>query len=617
MDNKTNKPAKGNNGFKLENGHVEMLFREADMPSPEEVIISGGGIKWGKKNVYPQELVGMFYDNPVHGGIINQKIKFITAGGIEATSQEVMENAGGAYSLEEVMEVCAKDNEIFNGFAVLFKRKFATNVDGNGEATKETLGWYVEPVDFEQIRVTEDGNYYEYSENWASSQQSAEKQSYRMIPDIQSMSTEHDEGLLYVIDKPKQRTIEIAAGKTKLTKSCYPIPSYSGAISSILAGIEMDFFTYSEVVNGYKGGTLINFANGSSGDEKKDEAHAKKIKNEATARNRQGGLIINYSNGQDRAATVQQINGNDLNKRYIESNKEILKKIMVAHGVISPALFGVLSENMFGSKEEMETAYMLFNDKYVKGRQRFITSALNWAYRLLVKVDPQIKYKEYLPPFLVQAQQENETQLRAEKMAKQKDEKNILDLFAGCGTSKSEFAALRSQEFGIQSDDEFVDSYMEFMKFVSAETKIILTMINNGEDFQATYKAIGKDGAYLATKILELERDGLIRLPKTGWEVTTAGSAFIATKADLQVLYSYEKKPDAPDLVAGGKSRDFCAKLIELDRFYTREEIELIGVAVDRDVWSYRGGWYHNPDSNVNTPSCRHYWSQKIVSKLN
>ena len=30
-------------------------------------------------------------------------------------------------------------------------------------------------------------------------------------------------------------------------------------------------------------------------------------------------------------------------------------------------------------------------------------------------------------------------------------------------------------------------------------------------------------------------------------------------------------------------------------------------------LWRYRGGWYHNPDTGKNEPSCRHEWVQSLV----
>jgi len=34
------------------------------------------------------------------------------------------------------------------------------------------------------------------------------------------------------------------------------------------------------------------------------------------------------------------------------------------------------------------------------------------------------------------------------------------------------------------------------------------------------------------------------------------------------------------------------------------------------DVWKRRGGWYHNPTLDVNTPQCRHIWVQQLLRRI-
>jgi hypothetical protein len=63
------------------------------------------------------------------------------------------------------------------------------------------------------------------------------------------------------------------------------------------------------------------------------------------------------------------------------------------------------------------------------------------------------------------------------------------------------------------------------------------------------------------------------------------------------------------------QSRAFCEKLIDLNRTYTRQDIDNISQRVDRDVWKYRGGWYTNPETKATTPYCRHEWVQQIAIK--
>jgi hypothetical protein len=86
-------------------------------------------------------------------------------------------------------------------------------------------------------------------------------------------------------------------------------------------------------------------------------------------------------------------------------------------------------------------------------------------------------------------------------------------------------------------------------------------------------------------------------------------------KAEIVVRYQYAKAPRVQGNVILPTSRDFCRQLIDLDRLYTRSEINLISSQVGRDVWTERGGWYTKKGTDTATPYCRHIWQQVIAIK--
>jgi len=615
---------------------IRQLFREANQPQPIEKVDKKGWIKWGTENLYAQFLVGLYYDNPIHGGIVNQKIKFITAGGIESVNTDALTNGKSTYNYEEIVENVATDAEIFNGWAVVYRKDLATGQ------------WYASPIDFELLRQTENGVFVDYSDDWSKTNQN-DKTNYKRFKSIFYVTDEDTECIFYNIERPKQRKLD----KSKdLTANYYPFPTYNGAITQIMAGIEMDYYTYSEVINGYKGGTVISLLNGVPDSIQEENKIIERVKGEATDRDKQGGITVLFADGKDRAPEISQMNGNDLDKRYIETGKETIRKIMIAHGVISPALFGVLSETMFGSKEEMLIAYQLFQENYVKHRQDMIAEGLNWAYKKLNKLELGLTFKEYnlqleqnveevnavttainsMSPLvanaLLKAMTINEQRalgklppieggdtLQTEVApAAFSSEDKVLDLFAACGIPKQGVQIVSSQEFKEDSsEDDFKRSFFggRFEMNLTDDDRNILQMIKNGESYDAISKAIGKGGVYLSKRLFQLQANGYVN----DWTVTDKGVSASAVLADLEVLYSYELRPDAPDLVPGGKSRPFCEKLIELDRLYSREEINQISASIGRDVWYYRGGWYHNPDTDKNTPSCRHLWKMNLTVK--
>jgi len=582
---------------------IRTLFREANKPEPTEKIEKNGTVSWGVDNLYAQFLNGAYYDNPIHGGIINQKVKFITSGGLTVTGDQNKLQFGSGNSLQMLVESIVLDYEIGDTFSIIFKKSLTSGL------------WYAENVDFELIRATENLVFFDYSDDWSKSvhQQSKDKTGYRKIKSIHYVSQEDTECIFTNITRPKQRYHNDK--KKVLTSNYYPAPNYSGAITSILSGIEMSYFTYSEVVNGYKGGTLINLANGVPETVAQEDKIIKRIKGEASNRDTQGGLTITFSDGQDSAPTVQQVNGNDLDKRYDQTKKTVRDEIMVAHGVISPALFSVMSESLFGSREEMETAYLLFKENYVQFRQRTIEDSLTWCFKRLNGFNGEIKFNDFMPLILKPKVQEVAPTAQPIAQEKMSEEIDVVAMFEKCGVLKDEYTILNSRGYDSFEDNE--ESFKnEFIlgKFAFELTDIdrqILQMIDNGESFDSISKAIGKGGVFISQRLLALGENGFVN----DWEVTDKGKKASVPATELEVRYSYELRSNAPDLVSGGSSRPFCERMVGLNRMYTRDEINKISSAIDRDVWTFRGGWYHNPETDVNTPSCRHLWSQSIVVK--
>jgi hypothetical protein len=81
----------------------------------------------------------------------------------------------------------------------------------------------------------------------------------------------------------------------------------------------------------------------------------------------------------------------------------------------------------------------------------------------------------------------------------------------------------------------------------------------------------------------------------------------------VQVMYKYDVLPEfgPQKLIAG--SREFCSKMIDLGRYYTRQDINQISDIMGYSVWERKGGWYTKPGTNQHYPTCRHTWMQTLV----
>jgi hypothetical protein len=200
---------------------------------------------------------------------------------------------------------------------------------------------------------------------------------------------------------------------------------------------------------------------------------------------------------------------------------------------------------------------------------------------------------------------------------------NILDKFEGKGVSKQGFKVIESSKTHFSSMDDFVkqDLFAEYM--LNEVQKKIITQIQRNENITIPQiaKVVGIDEASVISRINTLiddqvlvekiNRDGLITR-----SVTRSGVAAIKRLqpvTSFKVLYSYEKRKDAPDLLPGSSSRPLCSELIKRDLFFTREEIQNLSNQLGYSVFQLCGGWYTNPNTGKRTPFCRHEWKRNVV----
>jgi hypothetical protein len=143
--------------------------------------------------------------------------------------------------------------------------------------------------------------------------------------------------------------------------------------------------------------------------------------------------------------------------------------------------------------------------------------------------------------------------------------------------------------------------------------KNVLKMLGDGEDSNGIAKALNTNIEEIAKSMAKLMKWEVI----TKGEVTDLGKQLVREEnipiERFEVRYGYRTRLDVPPAKSG--SRQFCERLLGLNRLYTKDEINTISNRVDRDVWRYRGGWYTNPDTGKSTPWCRHEWIQQLVVK--
>jgi hypothetical protein len=652
----------------MNNKITSLSFRKDFQKPEEEKDRSLGFTKWGKKNDYPFFLVDLYNGSAYHQGIIKNKTFYIAGGGLEIVSgmvQPFIDNKWSDFDMNEIAERLAFDQELFGGFAI--------KGTWNKEQTKVVM-WEHIPLDM--IRASVDELTYFISDDWLALNQSPEKTNLRILP---AYDKDNRTGSFILYYKEPH-----LKGRKEL--GVYPKPSYYGGITAIQTDVDISKFHMYELQNGFKSGTLINFPSGYP--ETTEELNRLKdnVKGRSQSVEDAGEIILTFSNGKDEAPEVLSLNGNNLDQRYLATEKSVQQNILVAHAITSPQLFGVKMDGSFNSAES-DDLFNIFKATYVNTKQRRIEWMLNLMLELGGYVgEVKLRDVEPLPKDAPASQApttEGQPATEAVDVAKSAlngaqiaslidvvakikegiltpnsalsillasfptiDEKTAREIvgvpststpivqschnnnfstdeikvFEQFGESNDNFIVLHSEpiEWNTPSEQVFSRSQQLFDKVgeisavLTGADKDVLKLLSDGESSEAIAKALNTSIEDVAKRIATLRE---LEILTKGGEVNTLGKSVIDNLdipiSRFEVRYTYRTRPNVPDPIT--QSRAFCVKLIELNRSYSRQDIDNISVRVDRDVWRYRGGWYTNPETGATTPFCRHEWIQQLV----
>ena len=591
---------------------TSLSFRKDFMLPEEEKDRQLGFVKWGKKNDYPYFLIDLYNGSAWHQGIIKTKTFYIAGNGLEVVTgnmDEFIRNQYSEFDMNEIAEQMAFDFEMFGGFCV----KGTWNREGSRVALWEYL-------DVDRIRMSEDEKMYYISDDWSAMQQSSEKTNLRMFPALDE-NNRVGQFVLYYKEPAK---------KSRKEKGIYPKPTYQGGLTAIQTDVDIAKFHMYELQNGFKSGTLINMPSGFPESSEELRRITDSIKGRTQSVEDAGEIIITFSDGKDLSPTVQQLNGNDLDKRYSVTAASVQQNILVAHSVTAPTLFGVIQTGSFNAAESADL-FEIFKTTYVSARQKRIEWMLNYMAKLggyvgtvkLTDVMPLL-IKETDANAVLDSTNPGVVDVAAVNVSKCKHDAfsdKELKIFEEFGESQDNFIVVKSMPIAWDTPSEEIFSRQDMLFETIGEIKLkirdfdknVLSLLNNGEDAASIAKALKSDIKTVAISINQLST----------WELYTKGSItdfgdklirdLEIETTEFEVRYTYKTRTDVPAVKT--ESREFCKKLLELNRSFTRDDINSISTRVDRDVWSYRGGWYSNPDTGATTPWCRHEWMQQLVIK--
>jgi ribosomal protein S25 len=577
-----------------------LTFAEARQPDYKEKK-GIGYYEYGHMNDYPEYLLELYKKSAKHQALIKGKINYICGNGWKAGDvygELFIRNANQVETLEEVTKKIVTDNELFGGFYLQVIWSM------NGMISD------IYHVDYSKVRTNKDNTEFWIKDNW--------KDRHEEVKVYPAFNPNFPKGSQILFVKEYRAGISI-----------YPLPSYFGGLNYIESDIEVSKHVLGNAQTGFTPSKLITLPNGEPNPEEK-RIIERKFENKFTGSDGKK-FLLSFVNDSGRKPIIDDLGASDLTKEDFGHVDELIRtNIYVAHQITTPALFGIAEPGKLGTRQEMRDGYEIFKNTYINYKQRQIEAVINMigSYRgvkepmYLIAVEPigiefgeqtiaAVAPKEWILEKLGIDMSQYQTQQMSDEF-----------IFEEFGEAASNFQVFKKKS----RFDEYTD--YELFATINQTKADILDLIS--KDKRITPEVIADtlkiDIDVVNRNIEDLIKSGsLAQGTENGvliHELTAPLSELTKIEPETKsfmIRYSYEWKdivPAGERNTAAHPSREFCKRLMSLDKFYSRSDIEQISARLGYSVWDRKGGWWTMP-SGEHSPSCRHEWKSNIVMRKN
>jgi len=298
-----------------------------------------GWIDYGSNNLYPNYLLNLFHNSPIHNALVN-------------SISYMIEGKGTGTILDNALQGISFDLKLQGAFVaeVIWSMDFTRVVQINH-------------LPFENCRLAYDREEDDitgifYSKDWANTRSKRGKPEF--IPAFNpSIAQEQPRQVIYAHG--------MSAGSVY-----YPKPDYFGALNYVELSYQMGLYHVNNILNGLFPSFIINFLNGIPQKEER-EAIRREWETRLSGASNAGKFLMTFNEDLARAPQIEAFPLSDADKQYQFLSEETAKQIMVGHRVVSPLIHGIRDTTGFGSnKDEMLVGLEIFNSQVIRPYQRII-----------------------------------------------------------------------------------------------------------------------------------------------------------------------------------------------------------------------------------------------------
>jgi hypothetical protein len=157
----------------------------------------------------------------------------------------------------------------------------------------------------------------------------------------------------------------------------YSPVDYQGGLQYAELEEEISNYHLNNIMNGLAPSMLINFNNGVP-DEEQRELIEQRIYEKFSGSSNAGKFILAFNDDSTQSASIEPVQLSDAHNQYQFLSDESMRKIMVAHRIVSPMLLGIKDNTGFGNNaDELKTASQLMDNTVIRPFQNLLIKSFD------------------------------------------------------------------------------------------------------------------------------------------------------------------------------------------------------------------------------------------------
>mgnify|MGYP003647280904 FL=1 len=621
--------------------HKTPIFKE----EKQKDWIIYGAEKGDYYNNYPAYLTYLYNRSSKQNAFINGKVHYICGNGVGFDAHGLNIEAKASVNdflnkpndngdtLKDVIQKSVLDKKLYGGFYL----EIVWNKSGKS--------FEIYHMAYNSLRKAKNDDGYWYSKDWANKKQDEETTGLKYID---AFTPEGGTGSQIYCAKEYRPDLDY-----------YPLPDYLASCVYAEIDVELSNYRLNAIKSGFNAGTIISFNNGRPTDEERENIEDK-LKEKFVGTDQANSLLINFSASKESAPTIARLAPQNVDTQLDSLNDQVTQELIIGHRISNPLLVGVKTPGELGGTNQISESFLLYRSTYIEPNQKEIEKEFNYlltlkgfANRIYLKevtpmqevlpIEEKVKVmtkNEIREMFNLEAIEEIEpikpvissTVHRFEEdeccshSFSQEDIESTIEVFRQYGEDIDKFEFIdKKYLFKFSIDDVFENEVKTYgFDILEGDVKLLYRNIIDllSKDPLMSNNSIADTLKTPLNRVRvavdRLIKDGAINLGNEDVpnRVPTKEAIKVideqgAKTENLRIMYTYEPRPGQKALLP--TSREFCVKLMNAGKIYSRQQIEQISSVVGYDVWAQRGGWWTRKGGDVTTPYCRHVWVQNVV----